>query len=359
MKVLHIINSLETGGAQKLLADLLPRLNKYYDTEIKVAVFNITNSEYEKILTDCGIEVINLKTRPASVKAIWQLSKLMQQTDIAHVHLFAANYAAAFAKILTHKPLVLTEHSTHNKRRDHSWLRPVEKFVYRRFNKIACISVQTAQTLTEWIGCDIAQKRIETITNGIDIERYSNAHASSPERMFGKPGIPVLMVSRFVESKDQPTLIRAIEEIPNSEVYAVFAGDGPLKEQCIRLADELGVSDRILFLGTRNDIPEIIKASKIGVQSSHWEGFGLSALEMMAGGLPVIASDVPGLRQVVENVGATFPTGDHKSLAKEIQQLLADDTSYAMAASLGLGRAVEYSIDKTVNDYHNLYRQLL
>lgn len=357
MRVLHIINSLEAGGAQKLLADILPRLNASDSIDISVAVFKISDSENEGIISRSGIEIININSSPLSIHSVRGLIPLMKKADIVHVHLFAANYAAVIANMFAGKPLIFTEHSTHNKRRNHKWLRPIEKIIYSQFDSVACISLQTASRLSDWIGHRIADKRIVTIPNGIDIDRYKDAPSTSPAEMFGRDGIPILMVSRFVESKDQPTLIRALQLVNNKDTFIVFAGDGPLREKCELLAKESGVSDRVLFLGTRNDVPRLIKASRIGVQSSNWEGFGLTAVEMMAGGLPVIASEVDGLRQVVDGAGMTFPAGDHKALAACIDQLLDTDT-HAKVSALGMSRAMEYSIKETSDAYARLYRSL-
>ena len=359
MRILHIINSLEAGGAQKLLADMLPRMSQHSDVEINVAVFKMMDSDNERILKETGIKIIDIGASPLSLKSFRRLMPVMKSADIVHVHLFAANYITAITNIFVGKPLVFTEHSTHNKRRNHKWLRPIEKFIYSRFSSIACISEQTAQTLTNWIGHKIADRKITVIPNGIDLSKYKNAIQKTPKEIFGRSGIPLLMVSRFVESKDQPTVIRALRSVNNPDAFIVFAGDGPLKRKCEQLAVESGLSDRILFLGTRDDVPEIIKASHVGIQSSNWEGFGLTAVEMMAGGIPVIASDVDGLKQVVEGAGQTFPAGEEEALSDRINAILDSDTGlYQKMMSAGRAKVSEYSIDETVANYISLYKSL-
>lgn len=358
MRVLHIINSLEAGGAQKLLADMLPLISREADTNVSIAVFRTTNSDNERILSEAGINIINIDAPALSLKSFMRLLTVIKKADIVHVHLFAANYMTAIANIFAGKPLIFTEHSTHNKRRNHKWLRPIEKFIYSRFHSIACISDQTAETLLHWIGHKIGDKRITVIPNGINLTKYQNAMQKSPEEMFGKPGIPLLMVSRFVESKDQPTVIRALKHIDNPDTFLVFVGDGPLKGRCEQIANESGLRDRIIFLGTRNDVPEIIKASKIGIQSSNWEGFGLTAVEMMAGGIPVIASDVDGLKQVVEDAGLSFRKGDSKDLADKIGRIVSDQAMYQRLSCEGIQKSQTYSIYFTAEKYVALYRSL-
>lgn len=120
------------------------------------------------------------------------------------------------------------------------------------------------------------------------------------------------MVARFAPSKDQATIIRALLLL-DKDVRVRFVGDGETRPECERLAKELGVEDRVDFMGMQSKIPQLIAESYIGIQSSNWEGFGLTAVEMMACGKPVIATNVDGLKQVVEGTGLLFPVGDEKN----------------------------------------------
>ena len=108
-------------------------------------------------------------------------------------------------------------------------------------------------------------------------------------------------------------------------------------------------------MGIRNDIPQLLKASDIVVMSSHWEGFGLAAVEGMAAGKPVLASDVDGLAQVVEGAGILFPQGDAETLAGMIQNLMKDHLYYQQVAERCLQRASDYDIQRTVNGYEEIY----
>lgn len=260
-------------------------------------VYHLTGTATERRLIESGVKVTSLDLPLRSPKTVSRLRPYIKSADIVHVHLFPSSYIVALANIGINKPLVFTEHSTHNRRRDKSYLRSLERWVYSRYTKIGCISEATAANLKEWIGKELASSRIEVIENGIDLTVYQNAEPKPARELFGREGKPLLMVSRFVPAKDQATVIRALPHIEDPQIFVAFAGDGETLEACKKLADDLGVSGRVVFLGNRDDIPTLIKSSFIGIQSSHWEGFGLTAVEMMAGGLPVIASDVDGLRQ--------------------------------------------------------------
>ena len=138
-----------------------------------------------------------------------------------------------------------------------------------------------------------------------------------------------------------------------------FVGDGERRPLCEALVKELGLENRVHFLEARFDIPQLIANAFIGIQSSHWEGFGMSAVEIMACGIPVIASDADGLKQVVEGAGMIFKTGNEADLASKIQQLTTDDALYSRISKACLARSKEYSIDKTASKCLNIYKSIL
>lgn len=358
MNLLHVINDLEIGGAQKLVHDLLLLQQKDPDLNVSCFVFKTTGSSLEKNLLANGVKIISADSSPFSLSSAKTLCSLMKKADVVHAHLFPSNYITAMLKSFSGAKIIFTEHSTHNRRRDHKFLRPLERLVYSRFDKIACISEATASNLSEWIGKDIAKSRIEIIENGIDLKKFNQAEAQEPKSIFGRAGVPLLMVSRFTASKDHATVVRALSHIDNPEVFVAFVGDGDLRQEIEDLAESMRVKDRVIFLGTRTDTPELIRSASIGIQSSNWEGFGLTAVEIMAGGKPVIASEVNGLKEVVEGAGLLFPKGDEKALAKQIMSVLTDECLYGGLLAKGLKRAEKYSIRQTAEKYKDIYLPL-
>ena len=121
--------------------------------------------------------------------------------------------------------------------------------------------------------------------------------------------------------------------------------------------EELGIGDRIRILGSRSDISQLIAVSCVGVQSSNWEGFGLTVVEMMAGGLPVVISDVEGLAGVAEGCALTFPRGSCKDLAREIERLIADTELRAAMINKGYERSQLYDISTMVDTYKEIYAE--
>jgi len=164
------------------------------------------------------------------------------------------------------------------------------------------------------------------------------------------------MVARFVPTKDHETAIRALASLPEDHVL-VLVGDGGEKPGMERLAKTLGVAERCLFTGSRNDVPEILAACEMYLQTSRKEGFGIAALEAMAAGLPVAAADVPGLGPLVAGAGLLFPAGEWTAAARRILELEAPDARKT-AVEAGKARAAGYSIEATVTAYAELYGRL-
>ncbi len=152
-------------------------------------------------------------------------------------------------------------------------------------------------------------------------------------------------------------MIRSLQYLPNS-VHAYFVGEGECKQECIDLSQELGLSDRIHFMGIRTDVPSLMKSSDIVVISSHWEGFGLAAVEGMAASKPVIASGVDGLREVVQGAGIIFEHENPKDLADKIIMLISTPAYLKEISDSCHARAKEYDISNMVAGYIGVYKEL-
>lgn len=357
MNILHIIASLEVGGAQKMLAELL-NLQIKQGHRVSVLVYKKVDSKYEHDIENNGCRLINLNSpNLKSPIIIPRLRKFLRENEIIHVHLFPSLYQVALANLGLNRVLIYTEHNTHNKRRNYRFLRPIEKWIYSRFDSIIAISNETKHNLAKWLNLSrTGDKHIKVIPNGINLETIRSSSVLFPPIVEGKY---ILMVSRFMPAKDQATLIRSIPYIKDKDIKIVFAGDGDTLQYNKSLAIELRVENRCLFLGSRDDVPKLIKGCTIGVQSSHWEGFGLTAVEFMAARKPVIASNVPGLSGVVDGAGCLFTQGNEKELASNINDLLDNQALYDELSSLSLKRAAQYDIGIMAQQYNDLYHTLV
>ena len=355
MRVLQVIDSLRLGGAEVLVRDLAPRLLAR-GVGCEVAVLFQSSSPLEASLKAAGVSLHSTGvTNVYSPHQVRPLAKLMQSYDIVHVHLFPAQLWAVLG--MSHRgtrvPLVTTEHATTNSRR-RWWLRPLDVWMYPHYECIACNSEATAAELVNW--CPSISSKIRMIPNGVPLEAFETAQPAE------LPSVPrgvsrLVFVGRFELPKDHQTILRALAEVPHAHLLLV--GDGPLRRRFEELALCLGVADRVTFLGHRSDVPQVLKASDIYIHSTTSDGFGIAACEAMAAGLPVIASDVPGLAQVVEGAGALFAVGDDRALAREIKALLASPERHRQMSQASRERARCFSIERTVDAHVEMYQSVL
>lgn len=356
MKILHVINSLSTGGAEKLVSDLAP-LQRERGNEVEVLLLRGGNTPFREILNAAGIRVFDFGagTSVYSPLNIFRLIPVLRKYDVVHVHLFPAQYWVAFAKMISFAgtPLVTTEHSTHNRRRNIRFFHVWDRVVYCRYARIIGISRKPTSALENYLS---GIKNVGTITNGIDLGKFRDAFPY-PRKQLGR-GILLMQVASFREAKNQDAVIRALSKLPEN-VSAVFVGDGRRRAECESLADKFGVRSRARFLGVRADIPNLLKTADIVVMSSHWEGFGLAAVEGMASGKPVVASDVPGLAEVVGGAGILFPQGDENALAQAVLRLMNDKEHYTRIADACSRRAEDFDIRKTADAYLKIYEEVL
>lgn len=287
--------------------------------------------------------------------AIFRLRRLLRGYDIAHSHNTTEQFFLALAGWGGGTPLVTTEHSTWNRRRAWPLFRLVDRWIYRRYARIICISDKTREALSNYLGCE---RGMVVVPNGVDCGAVAAAvPAMTLRRDLPVGAVALCMAASFRAAKDQDTLIRALRLLP--ERYHLFlAGDGERGTVLRELAAELGVERRTHFLGIRNDVPAVLGAMDIVVHSSHWEGFGLSVVEGMAAGKPVIASDVPGVAEVVRGAGVLVPPADYRAFARAVEELSNDSSRCAEVAARCRARAAEYDIHRTAERYLDEYAAL-
>ncbi len=198
--------------------------------------------------------------------------------------------------------------------------------------------------------------KLVTVHNGMpDVPPEFRA---KPERS------PVLltMVARFEPQKDHASLLHALARLKQLPWQLDLIGEGPLLGRTQTLVSELGVADRVRFLGQRSDVPARLAESQVYVLSSNWEGFPRSILEAMRAGLPVVASDVAGVSESVEDgvTGFVVPRGDRETWRHRLEQLLTDP---ALRARLGTSGRVRYeqrfTFERTLEQTLAVYRQVL
>lgn len=361
MKLLHVITSLRTGGAEKLMVDLLPMLRDL-GNDVELLLFDGVRTEFMEQIERSGIK-IHISRVGGSVynpKNIIYLRNIINQFDVVHTHNTAPQIFAAMAKTFiggNNIKLVTTEHNTTNRRRNKPYLKFIDRWMYSKYTKVICISNQAENNLRRYLNDD--SSKICTIFNGVDISQFSSYNRINEARNEDDGCIFVTMVAAFREQKDQQTLIRAFSLLPaNFKLQLVGGGDIGLIEKSKDLVKQLKLSNRVDFMGIRTDIPTILYASDIIVLSSHYEGLSLSSLEGMASGRPFVASDVDGLHEIVDGYGLLFPHKDAQSLADILLKLSLDKAYSDRIAAKCQERAKQFDITVMAQKYNCIYKKL-
>lgn len=365
MKILHIINNLNKGGAERLLVDVLPH---YVAAGHQVALLQISHAasapEYIDELSQKGVKVSSLGAgnlyNPSHIPKLkkWIVA---QQPDIVHAHLFPTMYwVAAAARLGLQVPIVFTEHSTQNNRFNKPYLRSLDRKVYSSFQKIIAISPAILSKLSTWIGSD---QKLTLIRNGVDTQRYIAAKPYTPQELHATFGSNAdkyicLMTARFAYPKNHKLVIDALQQLPQSHSVA-FAGVGGLLEEAKAYAQSTGVAARVDFLGFRTDIPRLMKSVSCNILSSAYEGMSGVACEALAAGRPFLGSDVPGINDVVPDHRFLFAAGDSAQLAEKILYNAAHAADTAQLVADGLARAHSFDIKVMVEKHLSLYRELI
>jgi glycosyltransferase involved in cell wall biosynthesis len=358
MKVLQVITSLSTGGAEKLIVDSVP-LYQANGLAVDVLLLNGCETPLSKKLKEVTKgEVYNLSMGSVyNPFHIFKLLPYLKKYDIIHVHLFPTLYWVAVAKMIrfSRVKIIYTEHSTHNRRREKTIFKLLDKLMYNQYSKIITIADEVDQNLKEYL--QINSSRFELINNGANTKLFYEAIPYPKNDFFTEADKIIIQVSSFRPAKDQITLIRALLYLPEN-IKLLLVGEGELINECKNLVHELQLKDRILFLGVRMDVPSLLKTADIVVMSSVYEGMSLASIEGMASGKAFMASNVPGLREIVKGAGVLFEKGNEKQLADEVEKLLSDSEYYGTVAEKCLDRAKKYDIEKMIHSYMRTYKKV-
>jgi glycosyltransferase involved in cell wall biosynthesis len=358
LKILQVINNLVAGGAEKLLLDSVPLFQKR-GLNVDVLLLNGSDTPLlNKLKKESSGKIYSLGENSVyNPLHIFKLIKYLKEYNVIHVHLFPALYWIATAKLISRSKtkIIFTEHSTNNRRRESILFSFIDTIIYQWYDSIITIASEVDKNLKGHINID--SDKVVLINNGIDTSQFQNAKPYPKSAFFSKRNKILIQVSGFRKPKDQATLIRSLTLLPD-EVKLLLVGDGKLINECKKLVKELSLRNRVQFLGVRMDVPRLLKTADIVVLSSHYEGMSLSSIEGMSSGNPFVASNVPGLREIVERTGLLFKQGDEKELAMHIRHLLDEPDFYAEVANKCMQNAEKYDIHNMVNEYINVYKNV-
>lgn len=367
MKILFVNNGLAGGGVEKLLNDMLPLINESRNYCELLILFD-GNAKYLESLRNNGVKVQivpkNIYKKGHFQRILYIMNYIKNNDfDIVHANEFPLIYYCSIIKMILGKKmpkLVMTEHNTDNRRRHIKLSRPLEKLIYRNYDKVMSISDKVQEVLLDWLRPNDRDK-YAVIYNGIATENFKNSkpyeRSDLVPEISGKDKL-LCVIGSLTEQKNYFFMLEVMESLPDN-YHVLCLGEGPLKQKIISKIQQKGLQKRVHLLGFRKDAARILKTVDVLVIPSLWEGFGLIAVEAMASQTPVAVSNVPGLAEVVGDAGIKCSVNNVDEFTRAIKKVTNDNEYACQLAKLGEKQVNKYDVRKMTKDYLNLYKQLL
>lgn len=361
MKILQIITLSELGGAQWMCANLIRGLrSKGWDVDVAC----YPDGWLDQQMTQAGVSVFALPhmCRPLhpfkDLQTIGDIHRLLKKGEyqLVHCHSSKAGLLGRLTAWINGTPSVFTAHGWGFKpgvpfvRRWLVWLS--ETLMALLSARIICVSHYDTLLARKYHVA--SQKTLITIHNGLE----EQAQLAMPERQPAK----LIMVARFQEPKDHSLLLRAFAALDAPHVELFLVGGGPQMTAAQELARELQILDRAHFLGDRIDVPDLLADSQLFVLLSRYEGLPISILEAMRAGLPVVASDVGGISEEVQDgiTGFLVPAQDVQAATGALQTLLDDPQLRSEMGTAGRAKFLnEFTVERMLVQTEQVYKQIL
>jgi glycosyltransferase involved in cell wall biosynthesis len=323
----------------------------------------------EKLL-DEGFPVNVLGKRPgidrrtmAELRALFREERI----DLVHAHHYGSFFYAAGARVLSARPaIVLTEHGRFFPDNPGPGHVVANKILLRGHDRVVGVGESVRRALIEKEG--FPARRVEVVYNGIDLAAFdaSGDDRAAVRRELGVTDDDYLlfMIARLDPIKDHATALRALGRVAGqlNRVRLVLVGAGPEAAAIEESIRHHRLGSHVLRLGLRTDVPRLLRAADVLLLTSVSEGIPLTLIEGMASGLPVVATRVGGIPEVVEDgvTGLLAPAGDDATLADQICRLAGDPSSRERLGRNGRMRAFQlFSEDRMCASYDRLYQIMI
>jgi len=364
--IAYIIDQLGLGGTEKQLQMLIEGLDR---SRFQASLFLLRQGYRNQFdLKDTAIRLFNVKSLISinGFKKIIHIANTLKASNCRIVQTFFqdATIVGVLAAKLAGIPKIVIS------RRDMGfWSTPLVSSIYRIISYMADAILVNSFAIRDHIRDEVFCKKIHVIHNGIETESPLKTNISAKRLLANEFGfnmdLPVVVLvsncNRPVKRVDQ--FIEAIPRVlKNSEAFFLVVGDGHLRPGLEKRAKELHVGHWIKFTGQRRDVENILAGSDVAINTSDSEGFSNSIMEAMRAGLPVIASDVPGNRELVEdeNTGLLFCPGNVNDLTLKILTLIKNKY---LAKKMGLaGQKIIkelFSVERMINAHMEFYNSLI
>ncbi|MFI6099334.1 glycosyltransferase [Lentzea sp. NPDC051213] len=324
MRVLHVISEMGAGGAEAVVAGMV-RSGGDFGWESGVASGGGHRAEALRAQRVPTYDLPVARRRATGVlRAVAAARRAIRgfRPDVVLAHNVSASLVSRLAAGRT--PVVSVFHGVAE-----TDVRGAARILRRTSRAVVAVADASASLLRA------RGVAVEVIPNAVFAEP-PRVHRGAIRGLLGLgPDVPVaLCPARLEPQKRHDVLLEAWTLVAGAVL--LLAGDGSLRAELELLAEELGVADRVRFLGTRCDVPDLLEATDVTVLTSDWEGMPIAVLESLAAGRPVVASDVDGVREVLSGGGGVLvPRRDPKAAAAALAKFLFDSNARAAAAEAG------------------------
>ena len=339
MRLLLVIDSLDTGGCERHTVDLALALHRGgHEVAIACSVGGPLATVLGGECVPCYALMKRLVKRRVSLFFGWKLRKLLRRErfDVVHAHMYASAVAVAIATLGSGVPLVLTQHSEARWRPARARL--YSRWLYRRAAHVIAVSNSIGRLLADH-HC-VPADRITVLPSAVAAP-VSKGRSALPAVLRGAPLVGV--VARLQPEKGVAIFLEAVAHVSPLVPTCHFpiVGDGPLRQKLEVRAAQLGLQERVHFLGFRGDARELISLLDVLVVPSLSEGAPLVVLEAMTAGIPVVASATGGIPDMIrhDQEGLQVPPNDPMALGHAILSLLQDPVRARRLGEAGRRRA--------------------
>jgi glycosyltransferase involved in cell wall biosynthesis len=360
VRVLHFVTGGFSGGATQV-AIALVNAARASTAVVPLLVLRRKRHTPPERLEELARDGVPMETVPgwSTLATLWALVRICRRfkPDVLVAHGFSEHLWGRYAGLLAAVPaLVQVEHNT--RERYSAWRLAQTRWLAQRTQCIVGCSEGVRLAL---LAQGLPPERVKTIANGVRLQPFADAGAMAFHQR--EPGI--VMVARFSKQKDHATLLHALALLAarglRPTLYLAGGGKALHRAPLERLTASLGLTEQVQFLGVVRNVPELLMRQQIAVLSTHYEGMPLALIEGMAAGCAVVASAVPGVREILEDGidGRLVAAKDAQSLCDALVQLLQNPDQAARLASAGRKKACEhFSRDRMNQDYEALFLAL-
>ncbi len=367
-KILHIIESLRPGGAENVVATLA-RHSRSHGLDVEVVAL-ATGGDVADALARDGIRVHILNKRPGLDRHLPPaLARLVRDRspDILHAHNPIAHHWTVIASFLLRRPppIINCEHSIHYPGRIARWYPAVRTVLCLK--DAAIVGVCEAVTASHMRLDPLNRTRYRTIYNGIEpVPRLTGGERDALKTELGlaRGTFVVGTVGNLRPAKAHSDLLEAFAATSavRKDTVLVVAGEGPLRAELAAQAERLGVAGRVHWLGRRGDVSRLLGVFDVFVLSSRREGFPVAVLEAASAGVPIVATDVGGVREVVRDgdTGRLVPPARPDLLAAALRDVIErPDAAIERARSARAAFEREFTAEIMTRKTEALYQEIL